>query len=103
MMAICGARGRIKDKAYLHHIYCKIENWIQGKNNSYNPIKMCTCLDDGFGQVDTRPIMGARYYHIYDESCGDGKVDTRPRTGTSCYHQFYVVRGLVDGNSKCDE
>ena len=26
-----------------------------------------------YGKVDTRPGMGARYYHIYYECCGDGK------------------------------
>jgi hypothetical protein len=45
-----------------------------------------TC--DGYGKVDTRPGMGARYYHIYDECCGDGKVDTRPGMGTSYYIKF---------------
>jgi hypothetical protein len=32
MMAICGAQGRIKDKAYLFHIYCEVKDWIQEEN-----------------------------------------------------------------------
>jgi hypothetical protein len=35
----------MNDKAYLYHIYCKVKNRIQENNNSYNPIKMCTCMD----------------------------------------------------------
>jgi hypothetical protein len=32
MMAIYGAQDRVKDEAYLHHMYCKVENRIQGEN-----------------------------------------------------------------------
>jgi hypothetical protein len=35
--------------------------------------------------VDTRPRMGARYYHMYNERCDDGKVYTRPGMGASYY------------------
>ena len=64
MMAICGAQGRIKDKAYLHHIYCKVKDRIQGEKQfiqSDQNMHMYGC--DGYGKVDTRPGMGARYYH----------------------------------------
>jgi hypothetical protein len=37
--------------------------------------------------VDTRPRMGARYYHMYNECC-DGKVYIRPRMGASYYHMI---------------
>jgi hypothetical protein len=54
------------------------------KINSYNQVKMCTYMRyDGYGKVDARPGMGARYYCIYDECCGAGKVDTRHGMGTS--------------------
>jgi hypothetical protein len=57
------------------------------------------CVYDGSGKVDTRPGMGAGYYHIYDECCGDGKVDTNPRMGASYYHlicwnSFFMIPSL---------
>ena len=33
-----------KDEAYLHHIYCKVKNWIQGENQviqSDQDVHMC--------------------------------------------------------------
>jgi hypothetical protein len=42
------------------------------------------------------PRMGARYYHIYDECCGDGKVDTTPGVGASYYHLIYWNSFLHD-------
>jgi hypothetical protein len=64
MMAICGAQGRIKDNAYLHHIYCKVKNWIQRENQiiqSDQDVHKYGC--DGYGKVDTSPGAGASYYH----------------------------------------
>jgi hypothetical protein len=82
MMAICGAQGRINIK----HTCI---TYIAKSKTGFSQIKMCTCMTcDGYGKVDTRPGMGARYYHIYDECCGDGKVDTRPGMGTSYYIKF---------------
>ena len=55
-----------KDEAYLHHMYCKVKDWIHRENQ--------IILSDqdvhqyGYGvycKVDTRPGMGARYYHTY--------------------------------------
>jgi CO dehydrogenase/acetyl-CoA synthase epsilon subunit len=66
MMAICGAQGRIKDKAYLHHIYCKVKNRINGEKQFIQldqDVHVYGC--DGYGKVDTRLRLGARYYHIY--------------------------------------
>jgi hypothetical protein len=45
MMSICGAQGRIKDKEYLHDIYCEVKNRIQRGNKSYDQMKMCTYTD----------------------------------------------------------
>jgi DnaJ-class molecular chaperone len=89
MKAICTAQGRIKIKHTCITSIAKSKTGSEEKNNSYNQMKMCTCMRcDGYGKVDTRPGMGARYYHIYDECRGDGKVDTRPRTCSSYYHQI---------------
>jgi hypothetical protein len=44
-MAIYGAQGRVKDEAYLHHMYCKVENRIQGENQIIQSDKMCMCRD----------------------------------------------------------
>jgi hypothetical protein len=66
MMAICGGRGRIIDKVYLHHIYCKVKNQMQGENQviqSDQDVHMYGC--DEYGKVYTRSGMGARHYHIY--------------------------------------
>jgi hypothetical protein len=49
-------------KAYSHHIYCKVKKRIQGENQviqSDQDVHMYGC--DGYGKVDTRPGMGARY------------------------------------------
>jgi hypothetical protein len=100
MLAIWGAQGRIKDKAYFHHIYDKVKKRSKEKNQiiqSNQDVHMC--VYDGFCKVDTRPGMGAGYYHIYDECCGDGKVDTRPRMGASYYHlicwnSFFMIPSL---------
>jgi hypothetical protein len=35
----------MKDKAYLHHMYCKVKDQIQEKSNSYKQIKMCTLMN----------------------------------------------------------
>jgi CO dehydrogenase/acetyl-CoA synthase epsilon subunit len=64
MMAICGAQGRIKEKEYLFHIYCKVKNQIQEENQiiqSDQDVHMYGY--DGYGKVDTRLGMGSRYYH----------------------------------------
>ena len=64
MMAICGAQGRIKDKAYLHHIYCKVKDWIHRENQIIQSDQDVYVYGYGeYGKVDTRPGMGARYYH----------------------------------------
>jgi hypothetical protein len=68
MMAICGAQGRIEDKAYLFHIYCKVKNWIQGENQVIQSDQdVHFYVYGGYVKVDTSPGMGARYYHICDE------------------------------------
>ena len=65
-MAICGAQGRIKDKAYLHHIYCKVKNWIHREDQIIQSDQDVHVDGYGeYGKVDTRPGMGARYYHTY--------------------------------------
>jgi hypothetical protein len=65
MMAICGARGRIKDKAYLFHIYCKVKNQIQEENQSILSDQDVHVYGyNGYGEVDTKPGMGSRYYHM---------------------------------------
>jgi hypothetical protein len=32
MMVVCGAQCRVKDKAYLYNIYCKVKNRIHREN-----------------------------------------------------------------------
>jgi hypothetical protein len=61
MMAICGAQGRIKDKAYLFHIYCRVKDQIQEENQNIQSDQDMHVY--GYGKVDTRPGMGSRYYH----------------------------------------
>jgi ribonuclease D len=65
MMAVCRVQGRIKDIAYLHHIYHKVKNRIQEENQviqSDQDVHIYGC--DEHGKVNTRSEMGARYYHI---------------------------------------
>jgi hypothetical protein len=67
------------------------------KIKSYNQIKMCTCVCImDMVSSHTRRGMGASYYHIYDECCGDGNVDTRPGIGASHYHPIYCDSFLHD-------
>ena len=64
-MAICGAQGRITDMAYLYHIYCKVKNRIKWRKQiiqSDQDVHMYGY--EGYGKVDTRPGMGASYYHL---------------------------------------
>jgi hypothetical protein len=64
MMATCGAQGRIEDKAYLFHIYCKVKNRIQEENQIKQSDQDVRVYGyDGYGKVDTRPRVGFRYYH----------------------------------------
>ena len=37
--------GREKARAYLQCIYCKVKQWILKRDESYNQIKMCMCVD----------------------------------------------------------
>ena len=70
MIAYVELKVGMNDKAYLHHIYCKVKDWIQEKSNSYNQIKMCTCMDMmGTVRCILGPKLGARYYHTLYENC----------------------------------
>jgi hypothetical protein len=62
MMATCGAQDRIKDKAYLHDIYCKVKDRIRVEKQfiqSDQDVHVYGC--DGYGKVDTGPGMGVGY------------------------------------------
>jgi hypothetical protein len=55
----------MNSKAHLHCMYCKIKNWIQRVNQVIQldkEVHVYGC--GGYGKVDSRPIMGASYYHI---------------------------------------
>jgi len=55
----------MNDKAYLHHIYCKFKNWIQEEKQFIQSDQDVHVYGyGGYGKVDTRPEMGASYYHI---------------------------------------
>jgi hypothetical protein len=45
MMAYVELKLCMNDKAYLHYMYRKVKDRIQEKTNSYNQIKMCTCMN----------------------------------------------------------
>ena len=80
----------MNDKAYLHHMYYKVKNRIQRENQIIPSDQDVHQYGYGvYGKVDTRPEMGARYYHtcIWWELWVDGKVDTSPGMDTSYYHQ----------------
>jgi hypothetical protein len=68
------------------------------KNNSYNRIKMCTCMgvmDMVRWILDSEQVLAITIY-IYDECYGDGSMDTTPGTGASYYHQIYWNSFLSD-------
>ena len=55
----------MNDKAYLHHIYCKVKNRIQGEKQIIQSDQDVHVYGyGGYGKVDTRPGMGASYYHL---------------------------------------
>jgi hypothetical protein len=43
MMPVCGAQGRVKDKAYSYIVKSKTRS--KKKIKSYNQIKTCMCMD----------------------------------------------------------
>jgi hypothetical protein len=60
MMAYVKLRVGMNDKAYLHHIYCKVKNRIQEENliiQSDQDVHLYGY--DGYGKLDTSPGMGS--------------------------------------------
>ena len=59
----------MNDKAYLHHMYCKVKNRIHRENQIIQSDVHVYGYGE-YGKVDTRPGMGARYYHTYMMNVG---------------------------------
>ena len=50
----------------MYHIYCKVKDWIHRENQiTQSDQDVHEYEYDEYGKVDTRPGMGARYYHTY--------------------------------------
>jgi hypothetical protein len=60
----------MKDKAYLHHIYCKVKDWIKGEEQFIQSDQDVHVYGyDGYGKVDTSPGIGTSYYRYGTPFC----------------------------------